>query len=97
MQAGGLAYGDVYGRGERGVVSARSGCFDKERCEKQARTLAIDLRGFLLNAPLHFDVLGAVRYLRKTGVTGVSVVGGDRSGVVGVWLVLHAGREVEAA
>ena len=71
--------GDLYGRGERGVVPAHGGRFDNESWEKQARALAIDFRGFgqadPLNAPLHFDVLGAVRYLRKTGATGVSFVG----------------------
>lgn len=72
--------GDLYGRGERGVVPAHGGRFDKESWEKQARALAIDFRGFgqanPVSAPLHFGVLAAVRYLRKTGATGVSVVGG---------------------
>src|SRR5271157_2662762 len=47
--------------------------------------LAIDFRGYgqsrgpgdsdPLSAPLHFDVLAAVRYLRKSGAKSVSVVG----------------------
>jgi non-heme chloroperoxidase len=54
------------------------------------RVLAIDFRGYgqsrgpgqsdPLSAPLHFDVLAAVRYLRKVGATTVSVVGGSMGG-----------------
>lgn len=54
------------------------------------RALAIDFRGYgqsrgpgqsdPLSAPLHFDVLAAVRYLRKTGAKTVSVVGGSMGG-----------------
>jgi pimeloyl-ACP methyl ester carboxylesterase len=54
------------------------------------RVLAIDFRGYgqsrgpgdsdPLGAPLHFDVLAAVRYLRKTGAKSVSVVGGSMGG-----------------
>jgi pimeloyl-ACP methyl ester carboxylesterase len=54
------------------------------------RVLAIDFRGFgqskgpgqadLFSAPLHLDVLAAVRYLRKTGAKTVSVVGGSLGG-----------------
>ena len=54
------------------------------------RALAIDFRGYgqsrgpgqsdPLSAPLHFDVLAAVRYLRKTGAKSVSVVGGSMGG-----------------
>lgn len=54
------------------------------------RVLAIDFRGYgqsrgpgqsdPLSAPLHFDVLAAVRYLRKTGAKTVSVVGGSMGG-----------------
>jgi dienelactone hydrolase len=49
------------------------------------RVLALDFRGYgksrgpgdsdPMDAPLHFDVLAAVRYLRKTGAKSVSVVG----------------------
>jgi len=58
--------------------------------EGRFRVLAIDFRGFgqskgpgqadLFSAPLHLDVLAAVRYLRKTGAKTVSVVGGSLGG-----------------
>jgi pimeloyl-ACP methyl ester carboxylesterase len=54
------------------------------------RVLAIDFRGYgqskgpgqsdPLSAPLHFDVLAAVRYLQKTGARSVAVVGGSMGG-----------------
>jgi len=54
------------------------------------RVLAIDFRGYgksrgpgqadPLSAPLPFDVLAAVRYLRKTGARTVSVVGASMGG-----------------
>jgi pimeloyl-ACP methyl ester carboxylesterase len=54
------------------------------------RVLAIDFRGYgrsrgpgqgnIYTAPLHLDVLAAVRYLRKTGAKTVSVVGGSMGG-----------------
>jgi pimeloyl-ACP methyl ester carboxylesterase len=54
------------------------------------RVLAIDFRGYgqsrgpgqadPLSAPLHLDVLAAVRYLRKAGVKTVSLVGGSMGG-----------------
>ncbi len=51
---GGVVYADVYGTGERGVVLAHGGQFNKESWEKQAqilvqngfRVLAFDFRGF---------------------------------------------------
>jgi pimeloyl-ACP methyl ester carboxylesterase len=51
---GGIVYADVYGNGERGVVLAHGGQFNKESWEKQARiladagfrVLAFDFRGF---------------------------------------------------
>jgi pimeloyl-ACP methyl ester carboxylesterase len=97
-QDGGLIYADVYGKGDRGVVLAHGGRFNKESWEKQARALAaagfralaIDFRGYgqshgpgqsdIYTAPLHLDVLAAVRYLRKTGAKTVSVVGGSMGG-----------------
>src|ERR1700674_4841393 len=97
-QDGGVVYADIYGKGERGVVLAHGGRFNKESWEKQAqalvkagfRALAIDFRGRgqsrgpgqsdPMNAPLHLDVLAAVRYLRKTGAKSVSVVGGSMGG-----------------
>ena len=36
-QDGGLIYADVYGKGDRGVVLAHGGRFNKESREKQAR------------------------------------------------------------
>lgn len=39
-QDGGLIYADVYGIGDRGVVLAHGGQFNKESWEKQARELA---------------------------------------------------------
>jgi pimeloyl-ACP methyl ester carboxylesterase len=54
------------------------------------RVLALDFRGYgksrgpgqsdPMSAPLHLDVLAAVRYLRTTGATSVSVVGGSMGG-----------------
>ena len=95
---GGIVYADVYGDGERAVVLAHGGRFNKESWEKQARALAaakfrvlaLDFRGYgksrgpgdadPMDAPLHLDVLAAVRYLRKTGSKSVSVVGGSMGG-----------------
>lgn len=97
-QDGGLVSADLYGSGDRGVVLAHGGRFNKESWEKQARTLAaagfrvlaIDFRGYgqsrdpgqsdPLSAPLHLDVLAAVRYLRRAGAKTVSVVGGSMGG-----------------
>jgi pimeloyl-ACP methyl ester carboxylesterase len=53
-QDGGLVYADTYGTGDRGVVLAHGGRFNKESWEKQARALAaagfrvvaIDFRGY---------------------------------------------------
>jgi pimeloyl-ACP methyl ester carboxylesterase len=95
---GGEVYADVYGEGDRGVVLAHGGQFNKESWDKQARTLtaagfrvlALDFRGYgksrgpgdsdPMEAPLHLDVLAAVRYLRKAGAESVSVVGGSMGG-----------------
>ncbi len=97
-QDGGLIHADLYGKGDRAVVLAHGGRFNKESWKEQAealeqagfRVLAIDFRGYgqsrgpgqsdPLSAPLHLDVLAAVRYLRKTGAKTVSVVGGSMGG-----------------
>jgi pimeloyl-ACP methyl ester carboxylesterase len=97
-QDGGLIYADLYGQGDRCVVLAHGGRFNKESWEKQAhvlaqagfRVLAIDFRGYgasrgpgqadPLSAPLHFDILAAVRYLRSNGAKTVSVVGASMGG-----------------
>jgi len=95
---GGIVFADLYGTGERGVVLAHGGPFNKESWAKQAQTLAaagfkvlaIDFRGYgsshgpgdssPMDAPLKFDVLAAVRYLRKNGAKSVSVIGGSMGG-----------------
>ncbi len=95
---GGLVYADIYGEGDRGIVLAHGGRFNKESWEKQShvlasagfRVLALDFRGYgksrgpgdsaPMSAPLHLDVLAAVRYLRKMGAKTVSVVGGSMGG-----------------
>lgn len=94
----GLIYADLYGEGERAVVLAHGGRFNKESWAQQAkaladtgfRVLALDFRGYgesrgpgqedVLSAPLHLDVLAAVRYLRKLGAKSVAVVGGSMGG-----------------
>jgi alpha-beta hydrolase superfamily lysophospholipase len=95
---GGVVFADVYGNGNRGVVLAHGGRFNKESWAEQARTLAqagfrvvaIDFRGYgqshgpgqsdLYSAPLYLDVLAAVRYLRSSGATSVSIVGASIGG-----------------
>jgi pimeloyl-ACP methyl ester carboxylesterase len=95
---GGVIYGDIYGKGDRGLVLAHGGRFNKESWEKQARifesagfrVLAFDFRGYgksrgpgdsaPMDAPLHLDVLAAVRCLRKNGAKTVSIVGGSMGG-----------------
>ncbi len=76
---------DQYGNGDRGVVLAHGGRFDKGSWKKQAealadagfRSVAIDFRSEPLG---HVDVLAAVHYLRGTGVKTVSVIGGSMGG-----------------
>jgi pimeloyl-ACP methyl ester carboxylesterase len=95
---GGLIEADLYGKGDRAVVLAHGGRFNKESWKKQAeeleqagyRVLAINFRGYgkskgpgqsePLSAPLHNDVLAAVRYLRKAGAKTVSIIGGSMGG-----------------
>ena len=95
---GGLIEADLYGKGDRAILLAHGGRFNKESWKKQAeelekagyRVLAINFRGYgkskgpgdsdPLSAPLHNDVLAAVRYLRKAGAKTVSVIGGSMGG-----------------
>ena len=95
---GGVVFADLYGTGERAVVLAHGGRFNKESWAKQARVLAdagfrvlaFDFRGYgkshgpgqadIFTAPLHLDVLAAVRYLRSAGAKTVSVIGGSLGG-----------------
>lgn len=95
---GGVVFADLYGTGDRGVVLAHGGQFNKESWAKQAevlvragfQVLAIDFRGYgkshgpggsdPMSAPLHLDVLAAVRYMRKNGAKSVSVIGGSMGG-----------------
>jgi len=95
---GGVIFADVYGSGDRAVVLAHGGQFNKESWSEQARTLAsagfrvlaIDFRGYgpshgpgdrdPLGAPLHLDVLAAVRFLHQGGAKSVSIVGGSMGG-----------------
>jgi pimeloyl-ACP methyl ester carboxylesterase len=65
------------------------------------RVLAIDFRGYgeskgpgqedVLSAPLHLDVLAAVRYLRHAGAKSVAVVGGSLGG----WAAADAAAQAE--
>lgn len=95
---GGVVSADIYGSGDRAVVLAHGGQFNKGSWGKQAhilanagfRVLALDFRGYgksrgpgqedPMSAPLHLDVLAAVRYLRETGVKSVSIIGGSMGG-----------------
>jgi pimeloyl-ACP methyl ester carboxylesterase len=95
---GGVVFADVYGTGDRAVVLAHGGRFNKESWAKQAQilaaagfqVLALDFRGYgkstgpgqsaPMDAPLKFDVLAAVRYLRAKGAKSVSIVGGSMGG-----------------
>lgn len=69
---GGVVYADVYGEGDRGVVLAHGGRFNKESWEKQARTLAtagfrvlaLDFRGYgKSRGPGQSDPMSAPLYL----------------------------------
>jgi pimeloyl-ACP methyl ester carboxylesterase len=89
---GGTVHADEYGEGARGLVLAHGAVFDKQSWAPQARAfaaagyrvLAIDFRGYgesvagsagAEGRPL--DVLGGVRYLRRTGARSVRAIGGS--------------------
>lgn len=95
---GGEIFADIYGHGERGLVLAHGGQFNKESWRPQAEqfaaagfhVLAFDFRSYgkshgpgdkdIYTAPLHLDVLAAVRYLHSNGAKSVSIVGGSLGG-----------------
>lgn len=95
---GGVIFADLYGTGDKAVVLAHGGQFNKESWAPQAKALvaagfqvlAIDFRGYgkshgpgdsdPMDAPLHLDVLAAVRYLRKNDAKIVSIIGGSMGG-----------------
>jgi pimeloyl-ACP methyl ester carboxylesterase len=86
---------ELYGKGDRTVVLAHGGRFNKESWREQARelvnahfrVLAIDFRGFgqstgpkEVDPAYENDVLAAVHYLKAGGAKTVSVVGGSFGG-----------------
>lgn len=95
---GGVIFADLYGQGEKGLVLAHGGRFNKESWRPQAEqfaaagfhVLAFDFRSYgkshgpgdkdIYTAPLHLDVLAAVRYLHSHGAKTVSIVGGSLGG-----------------
>lgn len=97
---GGIVGAAIYGYGERGIVLAHGGRFDRTSWHEQAedlaaagfRVVAIDFRAAVEaragrenpclydETCLARDVLAAVRYLRETGATSVSVVGASLGG-----------------
>ena len=101
----GLVSADVYGSGLRAVVLAPGGRFDKASWASQARmladagfrVLALDFRGRGASRAgragadsLQLDVLGAVRWLRATGASTVSLVGASIGGWAAAEAVLAA-------
>lgn len=90
----GRIFGNLYGRGDHGIVLAHGAVFNKESwgplaralSEKGFKVLAFDFRGYGKSVAgsreqaLYEDVLAAVRYLRQEGVKRVSVIGGSMGG-----------------
>ena len=93
---GHLLKADQYGSGERAVILAHGGQFDRKSWKPQAevlakagfRVLAINFRGYGQTIPgtqeedwkPYPDVLAAVRYLHQAGAKSVSVVGASMGG-----------------
>ncbi len=112
-QDGGTIFAAVYGAGERSVVLAHGGRFNKESWAKLARELAaagfrvvaIDFRGYgksrgpgdkdVMSAPLHFDVLAAVRWLRANGAKSVYALGGSLGGGASADAAITAPNEID--
>ena len=77
----------------------------RELAKAGFRVLAIDFRGYgksrgaggadPMSAPLHLDVLAAVRYMRKTGAKTVSVVGASMGGGAAADAAIAAPGEIE--
>lgn len=93
---GGLVYADVYGKGDRGMVLAHGGRFNKESWAKQARglaeagfrALAIDFRGYgKSRGPGRSDIFTAPLYLDVlAGVRYLQKTGAKSVSLVGgVW------------
>lgn len=93
-----LAHGGRYGKDSwrpQAKLLAREGY----------RVLAIDFRGYgnsvgpgskdPLSAPLHFDILGAVRHLRSHGAASVAVVGGSLGGMAAGDAAIHGAGEID--
>ncbi len=92
-QDGGLIYADLYGKGDRGLVFAHGGQFNKESWQKQAqvfatagfRVLAINFRGYgQSRGPGQADPLSAPLYLDVlAGVRYLRQTGAKTVSVVG--------------
>lgn len=92
---GGIVYADVYGSGERGVVLAHGGQFNKESWERQAqvlvdagfRVLAFDFRGYGQSrgpkSKSHFD---GIEYDVLAAVRYLRATGAKTVSVVGASL-----------
>ncbi len=89
---GGIVYADIYGKGERGVVLAHGGQFNKESWKKQAqvladagfRVLAFDFRGYgLSRGPKSKSGFDGVEYDVLAAVRYLHATGAKTVSVVG--------------
>jgi pimeloyl-ACP methyl ester carboxylesterase len=106
---GGLIHADLYGKGERGVVLAHGGRFNKESWKKQAaelqragfRVLAIDFRGYgQSRGPGQSDIFTAPLYHDVLAAVRYLRSGGATSvsvvgGSMGGWAAGNAAVEAE--